>query len=161
MTTSVKTQKIKQSWDIQKMQEEAVKMVSHKIVGKIHFLRKHSAKEIDEMEKLSAHVNADRLKHYGVKTPMDLARYLAEYEVNMFGSSAGASGDEECAVLTNDKCAVWSETLRTNDFTEKEIERMQEHYSSWMKHLGHAMGFKAHIEITEDGFGSKITFKQK
>ena len=143
------------------MQEEATKMVSHKIASRIHFLKKHPAKEIEDMEKLSAHVNADMLLSNGVKTPMDLAKYLAEYEVNMFGSEASVSGDDQCAVLINEKSTVWLETLRANDFSKKEIEAMQEHYSAWMKHLGHGMGFKAHIEITEDGNGSTITFTQK
>jgi hypothetical protein len=159
--TATKPQMIKQSWDVKRMQEEATKMVSHKIAARIRFLKKHSGKEIDEMEKVSAHVYADSLKDRGVKTPMDLVKYLAEYEVNMFGAGASIGGDDQCAVLINQKSAVWLATLQANDFSEEQIETMQDHFSGWMKHLGHGLGFKAHIEILDDGNGSKITFTQK
>ena len=161
MSTSMQTEKIKQSWDLQKIQEEATKMVSHKIASTIHILKKHPGKEIKEMEKVSAHITADMLKNCGVKTPMDLVKYLAEYEVNMFGAEASISGDDQCAVLINEKPTVWLETLKANDFSEEQIETMQEHFISFMKHLGHGLGFKAHIEIAEDGNSSKITFTEK
>ena len=161
MTTSTKMQKIKQSWDINKLQQEATKMVSHKIASTLHILKKHPGKEISEMEKVSAHITADMLKNCGIKTPMDLAKYLAEYEVNMFGSEASISGDDHCAVLINEKSTVWLETLEANDFSEKQIETMHEHFSSFVKHLGHGLGFKTHVEIADDGRSSKITFTEK
>jgi predicted RNA-binding protein Jag len=161
MTTSTKAKKITQTWDIKRLQEEAIKIQSHKIASTMHVLKKHPGKEITEMEKVSAHITADMLKNFGVKTPLDLVKYLADFEVNMFGSEASTSGDAKCAVLINEKPAVWLETLRTNTFSENQIESMQEHFSSFMKHLGHGLGFKAHVDFAEDGKSSKITFTEK
>ena len=97
----------------------------------------------------------------GVKTPMDLVKSLAEYEVNMFGSEASISGDDNCAVLTNEKSTVWLETIKEHNFSEDQRSAMQEHYTSWMKHLASKLGFKVHSEIAKDGNSSKLTFTSK
>ena len=154
-------QKITQSWDVKEMQKAATKMVSHKIASRIHFLEKHRDKEIDEMEKASAHLNSEMLMKSGVKTPLDLVKYLADYEVNMFGSEASISGDDECAVMINEKSAVWLETKQANNFSEDQTKAMGEHYTAWMKDLGHKFGFKVHVEIAKDGNTSEVTFKSK
>ncbi len=161
MNTTMQATKIKQSWTVTDMQAAATKMVSHKIASRINFLDKHHAKEIDQMEKASAHLNAEMLIRDGVKTPLDLAKHLAEYEVNMFGSEASISGDSECASLISEKSAVWLETKQANNLSEDQIKAMHDHYSSWMKHLGHRLGFKVHIELTEDGNSSTVTFRVK
>jgi len=158
MSIALQTQKITQTWDIKKMQAAATKMVSHKIATRIHFLKKHHAKEIDEMEKSAAHLEAEELMRSGVKTPLDLVKYLAEYEVNMFGSEASISGDDQCAVLINEKPTVWLQAKHDGSLDGHQSEAMQEHYTAWMKHLGHKLGFKAHVEIAKDGKSSKVTF---
>jgi hypothetical protein len=88
MTNAIQIHKIKQSWDIKEMQKAATTMVSEKIASRIHFLEKHNGEETEEMEKASAQLNAEKLIKSGVKTPLELVKYLAEYEVNMFGSQA-------------------------------------------------------------------------
>jgi len=161
MSTSMQTEKIKQSWDIKEMQEAATKMVSHKIASRINFLEKHPGKEIEEMEKASAHLNAEKMKKCGVKTPLDLAKHLAEYEVNMFGAEASVSGDDDHAVLTNEKSPVWLETKKSNNLSKDQQTTMQTHYSNWMEDLAQGLGFKAHVDIAKDGNTSQITFSRK
>ena len=56
MSTTMQTHKVTQSWDIKAMQKAATKMVAHKIASRILFLDKHHEKEIDGMEKASAHL---------------------------------------------------------------------------------------------------------
>ncbi len=161
MTNVIQIHKIKQSWDIKEMQKAATTMVSEKIASRIHFLEKHNGEETEEMEKASAQLNAEKLIKSGVKTPLELVKYLAEYEVNMFGSQASFSGDDESAVLINEKSNVWLQTKHANHFSEKSVSAMMEHYISWMKHLGHKFGFKVEVEIAEDQNSSKATFSTR
>ena len=136
-------------------------MVSHKIASRIHFLENHHDREVDDMEKAAAHFGSEVLQRSGVKTPLDLVKYLAGYEVNMFGSEASISGDDDSATLINEKSTVWLETKRANSFSDAQVEKMHEHYTAWMKHLGHKFDFKVHVEIAKDGNSSTVTFTNK
>ena len=102
------------------------------------------------MEKASAQLNSDVLQAAGIKNPLDLVKHLAEYEVNMFGSEASISGDENCATLINEKSQVWLETIKQNNLSSEQIETMLDHYGAWMKHLGHRFGYKVHIDFAKE-----------
>ena len=118
MSSSIQKQKIKATWDVKKMQETATKMMSHQISGRLQSIEKQPGKEIDAMEQQCAHLKAQCMKESGVKTPMDLVRHLAEFEVNMFGSEASIEGNDRTAVLINEKPTVWLEAKKQSNMTK-------------------------------------------
>ena len=113
------------------------------------------------MEKSSAHSKAAMLKQCGVKTPMDLAKHLAEFEVNMFASEASVEGTDQNAVLLKEKSTVWIEAKKMANMTQEQETKMQHHYRQWMEDLAQNLGFKANVELAKDGNGSKVTFSSK
>lgn len=161
MTTSFQKQQIKQTWDVKKLQDCATKMVAEKIAGRLKCIEKHPGKEIEEMEKASAHLRSETMKKCGVKTPMDLVKHLAEFEVNMFGTQASIGGEEKNAVLYNEKPTVWLEAKKLIHLTKAQEETLQHHYCQWMEHLAQGFGFKADVEVANDGNSSQITFSSK
>jgi len=161
MSTSAHAQKVKQTWDVKKMQEAAVKMSAHRIVGRLHFMEKHPGKEVDEMENVSAICKAEMMKKCGVKTPMDLVKHIADFEVNMFGTEASIEGEEKHAIMVTEKSTVWLEAIKLGKMTKEQEALMQTHYRQWIDSLAKAFDFKAKLEITKDGHSSKITFSQK
>ena len=112
MSTSIQKQKLTQTWDTKKLQEAATRMVAHQITTRLQFMEKHPGKEIEDLEKASAQSKAEMMKQHGVKTPMDLVKHLAEFEVNMFAAEASIEGTDQNAVLLNEKPTVWLEAKK-------------------------------------------------
>ncbi len=161
MTTSMHLQKVKQSWDMKKTQEAAAKHAAHRIVSRLQYIEKNSGKEIDELERDSALLKADMMKKCGVKTPMDLVKHIAEFEVNLYGAEASIQGDENNAILVTEKSTVWEEARKLSKMSKDQEVRMQTHYRHWIDSLAQGLGFKSHLEIANDGVSSKLTFTTK
>jgi hypothetical protein len=160
MSSSIQKQKIKPTWDVKKMQEAATNMVSHKIASRLQCIENHPGKEIEEMEKHCAQMKAEVIKQYGVRTPMDLVKHLAEFEVNMFGAEASIEGNDQQATLINEKPTVWLDAKKQTHLSKDQEMKMQKHYRQWMDDLAQQFGFKAQVEIAHDGNSSKITFSK-
>jgi len=160
MSTSTQNQ-IRPTWDVKKLQEAATKMVAHKIASRLHFIDSRPGNEIEEMERSSAQLKARMLKECGVKTPLDLVKHMAEFEVNVFNAEASVSGDENTAVLNNEKPTVWLEAKKMVQMSKEQETKMHHHYKQWNEDLAEAFGFKAQVEISPDGNKSKITFSRK
>ena len=161
MTSSINTQTIKQTWDLKKVQEAATKHAAHRIVSRLHFIEKHPGKEIDELEHASAHLKSEMMKKCGVRTPMDLAKHIAEFEVNVYATEANVQGDEQNAVVVTERSTVWQEAKKLGNMTKEQELTMQTHYRQWIESLAEGFGFKAQLEISKDGNSSKITFSHK
>ena len=112
MTSSLQKQKIQPTWDVKKLQEAATKMVSHKIAGRMECIQNHPGKEIENMEAHTAKIKAEMMKECGVKTPFDLVKHLAEFEVNVFGAEASIEGNDQNAVLFNERPVMWLEAKK-------------------------------------------------
>lgn len=161
MTTSMQVQTVKPTWDLRKLQEAATKHAAHRIISRLHFIEKHPGKEIDELEQASAHLKAEFLKKCAVKSPMDLVKHIAEFEVNMYGTEASIQGDEHNAILVTNNSTVWQEVKKLGNITKEQEAKVQSHYRQWVESLAQGFGFKAQVEVTNEGNGSKITFNHK
>jgi len=105
-------------------------------------------------------MKAEMMKQCGVKTPMDLAKHLAEMEVNMFGAQASVEGDDQKAVLFNEQPTVWLEAKKLIKMSKEQEQTMQKHHRQWMEDLAQGLGFKAQVEYGTDANSSKITFSK-
>lgn len=161
MITSVQTQQIKPTWDLKRVQEAAVTHAAYTIISRLHCIEKHAGKETDERENASAHLKSELMKKRGVKTPMDLVKHIAEFEVNMFGADANIHGDDQNATLVTEKSPVWQEAKKLGNLTKEQETIMQTHYRQWMESLAQAFGFRAQVEVSQDSNSSKITFSNR
>jgi hypothetical protein len=163
LTTSITKQQLKQSWDLNKVQESATMMVAMQIASHLDFLEsnheKSHGKEIEEMDKIAAHRKAQMMKKCGVTNPLELVRHLAEFETNMFGAEVSIEGDDSRATLSNEKPTVWLEAKKLANMNKEQEEKMHHHYKKWMHDLANAFGYKVQVQLTSDS--SRITFSLK
>lgn len=158
-------QLIKQSWDLQKVQEFATKMAAMQIASHLYFIeshhdkKSHHSQEIEAMDKHAAELKAEELKKDGVDSPLALVRHIAEFETNMHGATTSIEGDESSATLFNEKPTVWLEAKKLANMDEDQEKKMLHHYKKWMHNLGKAFDYKVEAELNSDS--SKITFSIK
>jgi predicted RNA-binding protein Jag len=152
---------VKPQWTLGQVRHEAARMAAGTIVARMKMMEKVSPAQIKRFVKVSAKEKAKFFKSCGVKSPLDLVKFMAEHEVNMFGAKARIAGDENQALLINEKPTVWLEAKRLAAMNEKQEKAMTRQYETWMKELGSALGFSTRVQITKHGLGSTITFAQK
>jgi hypothetical protein len=162
-TSVVRRQQIKPSWDLQKVQKSATKMVAMQISDRLHFLESHRGdhhgREITAMDRHAAQHKAEELKKCGVNSPIELVRHIAEFETNMHGATTSIQGDEKCATLFNENPTVWLEAKKLGKMTGKQEEKMLHHYKKWIHELADAFEYTAQVDMMPSG--SQITFSLK
>lgn len=161
MTTLVQKHSIQPKWSIGELRREATRMVASSIVARIKMMEKAPAGQVNKFVKSSAKEKASFFKACGVQSPLDLVKFLAEHEVNMFGSRAKISGDEDSAFVINEWPRVWLEAKRLAPMNHKQEQMMIHQYETWMQELGKTFGFTTKVQITKKGCGSTITFSRK
>jgi predicted RNA-binding protein Jag len=97
----------------------------------------------------------------GIKTPLDLVRHMAEFEVNLFGAEASISGDDNEAVLFNEKPAPWLEAKKIAKMNQEQEKEMQKHHEQWLKHLAEKLVFNIKFETAADVNSETLTFSRK
>jgi len=160
MTTSLQKQPIKQSWPIEKIQEAARHFAGFIISDKL-LLLENSPQAADPLCEQSAERKAELFKSLGVKTPMDLVRHMAEFEVNLFGAQASISGDDNKAVLFNEKPAAWLEAKKIANMSPEQEKEMQKHHEQWLKNLAEKLGFSVEVDMAADRNSETLTFSRK
>ena len=82
MTTALQKQSINPSWPVEKIREAAACFAGMMISDKLSLFQQ-SPEEIEALSRESAQKRAELFKSKGVKSPMDLVRHMAEFEVNL------------------------------------------------------------------------------
>ncbi|MBU6455795.1 MAG: hypothetical protein KGS72_28755 [Cyanobacteria bacterium REEB67] len=79
----------------------------------------------------------------------------------MFGAEASIEGNDQSAVLFNEKPIQWLEAKKLAHLGKEQEQLMHRHYKQWMEDLGKEFGFKTLVDIAADGNSSRITFTRK
>ena len=159
MTTVAKEkQNVQANWPVERMQKEFTKMIAGKIISRLKLVESGHQNAVDKFAEISAKQVAEMLKLNGVKTPLDLVKYMAEHQANLFGAKVQYAGDEKSATLFNENPTVWLEAKRIANLTPQQEELMRKEYENWKRNLAESLGFKAEVEI--DKSGSQVTFRK-
>src|SRR5664279_2912652 len=109
MTTTVDTKKtiIATSWNTVRIQEQAARVLGLQFMTTMQLLQKFGGEKA--VEEFKTTMEAHKVEYYkglGVKTPLELVKAIAEFDVNVFGSKVEIWGDEKSATLHFLSCGM-------------------------------------------------------
>jgi hypothetical protein len=155
MTTATKIQ-IKPTWNEAQLRE----VTSHVLVNNYIAITKMFAKVSPELRlefrTMMAGMKANYYKSLNVKTPMELAKAMAEFEANVFGSDIVISGDDNKAEIEYVTCGCWNLMQKNSCFTAEIGEQLGECFSVSTDLIAKELGFKGNVVMSEKS--AVITF---
>jgi hypothetical protein len=146
MTTITKT-KIEPNWTAQKIQENVARIHGLTFMTAMKTLAKHGQEAVNEFQTEMRNLKVEHYKANGVKTPIDLAKAIAEFETNLFGSKIEVWGDEKAAHLQYNSCAMWDSMKKYGKFSPKQEEEMGANFDNCMQMLAKDFGFKGETKF--------------
>ena len=144
MTTAAKT-KIQPTWTTEKIREEAV----NGMTGTWGVTMKVISELGPEAQKKMQHAMIEHkvavYKKLNVKSPIELVRAMAEFEVNVFGSKINVWGDEKQASMEYEYCACYNAMQKNTSgccsTDKKEQEAMAQCFSDKMQGIAKGFGW--------------------
>jgi hypothetical protein len=146
MTTLTKTT-VKPTWSPSKVQEETARLVASNCMAAQQAAAKLGEQALTEFQAAGREAKVAHLKSLGVSNALELAKALAEMEVNLFGSQIDISGDENKATLTYNHCAMWETMKKLGKFTPEQEEKMAGGFQSCMQSLAQDLGLNATVKF--------------
>ena len=107
MTVANKTQ-IKQTWNLEKVQEEAVSAMTRNCGVVQNVLSQLGQEAQKKYQQAVVQMKVEHFRKLNVKTPIELVKAMAEFEVNVFGSRVVVWGDEKQASMEYEYCACYN-----------------------------------------------------
>lgn len=141
MTTTATKTPVTASWNPTKVQEQTAEAFARNMQITMGVLAKLGPNAIQEFEKASTE---DKLNHYrklGVKTPIELAKAMAEFEVNVFGSKIKVWGDDKSASMEYEVCGCFNAMKRVGVINEKNEEEMGKGWEACLTRTAQGLGF--------------------
>lgn len=155
MTTATKIQ-IKPTWNETQLRD----VTSHALVNNYVAVTKLFSKITPELRlefrTMMAGMKANYYKNLNVKTPIELAKAMAEFEANVFGSEIVISGDDNSAVVEFVTCNCWNLMQKNSCFTPEMGEQLGECFTTSIDLISKELGLKGHVVMTEKS--AVITF---
>lgn len=146
--TAVKTQ-IKANWTQEKLQEVTSHALVNNYIGVTKLFEKLTPELRHEFRTLMSEMKVNYYKSLNVKTPMDLAQAMAEFDANVFGSVVVISGDENKVTIEFETCGCWSLMQKHSCFTPAMGESLGECFKTSIDLITKELGFKGVVEMTE------------
>ena len=150
MTTAVAKTPVEAKWNIKKVQDEAARVVASNCLAAQQVLSKYGDKALEEYKAATRQFRVNHLKSLGVKTPIEIAKAIAEAEANIFGSKIDIHGDEKSATLTYNQCGMWNAIKEVGKLTREQEEKMGEGFQTCMQDLAKELGVKANVQMGEE-----------
>jgi hypothetical protein len=140
MTTATKTP-IQVTWNVQKIQEEAVSSMTRNMMTTMSVMQKLGPEAQKQLGHAMVESKIEHFKKLGVKTPLELVKAMAEFEVNVFGSKIIVWGDEKEASLEYEYCACYNAMQKACNMNGKGQEEMGQCWAESMQATATAFGF--------------------
>lgn len=148
MTTATKTA-IKPTWTQEKLQEVTSNAIINNYMGISKLFEKLSPELRHEFRVTMAEMKADYYKSLNVKTPLEMATAMAEFDTNVFGSKVVVVGDENKASIEFENCACWEKMQKHACFTPAIGESLGECFGTSVKLIAEKLGMKGEVVMTE------------
>ncbi len=146
MTTSTKTP-VKPTWSQSKIQEETALAMASNCLAAHQATSKAGEQVLNDYQATARKFKVAQLKSKGVTNALELAKALAEMEVNLFGSQIDISGDEKEATLTYNQCAMWNAIKKFNPMTPEQEQQMGAGFQACMQNLAKELGLNATVKF--------------
>lgn len=149
MTTAIKT-KITADWTKEKLQEVTSKSIVNNYIAVSKLFEKLTPELRLETRKMMADMKVDYYKSLNVKTPMDLAKAMAEFDANVFGSKIIINGEENKVAIEFESCGCWTQMQKHSCFTPELGASLGECFQISIDLITKEFGFKGNVEFTTD-----------
>jgi hypothetical protein len=150
MTAIVAGTKVEAKWDAQKRQEVTAHAVAGQILAIMNVLQKVAPEYKEQFENQVRDFRVQAFKKIGVKTPLELAKAMAEFDANIYGSKVAISGDDNKAQITFEQCAVGKAVQELGKFTPEQMAKMFDGMEACMQRTTKEFGFNAQTLIEKD-----------
>lgn len=147
MTTMTKTV-VAPTWTTTQIQENVARVYATQFVTAMQVIGKFGGEAaLTEFETEMRKARIEHIKSLGVKTPIELAKAMAEFEANVFGSKIEIVGDDKHAELKYISCAMWEALKKVGKLDAKKEEEMGSKFESCMKNTAKEFGFNAEFKM--------------
>lgn len=158
MTTTMQKLEVKPTWTMSQVQHEVAMMKAQMCFTTSSVVEKFGKEAMTELNNKMTEMKIGYFTKLGVKTPMDLVKAMAEYEVNLLGSTIEVFGTDTEASLTFKTCAGWEATKKMMNPTPAQEQEMMARMTSYIETMGKHFGFTGTTKF--EGEGLTITFKK-
>jgi len=157
-TTATKTP-AHQTWTKEKIQEESVNGMVRLMTTTMRAIHEIGPEAVKKLDHAMLEMKVNHYKKLNVKTPIELVKIMAEYEVNVFGSKIAYWGDDKEAHMEYEYCACYNAMLNSEcKLSKEEQEGMGKCFAEKMHGLAKAFGWtKAEVKFPTEKT-SHITF---
>lgn len=149
MTTASKI-KVTPNWTKEKLQEVSSQAMVNNYIAVTKLFEKISPELRHDFRKTMASMKVEHYKSLNVKTPMDLAKAMAEFDANVFGSQMIVSGDENKAEIEFESCGCWELMQKHSCFTEDLGASLGECFQTSIDLICMEMGFKGRVDFSAE-----------
>lgn len=156
MTTATKTQ-IKPTWTQKQLQDATSQSLVNNYIAVTKLFEKISPELRHEFRSGMAKMRADYFKSLNIKTPLELAKAMAEFDANVFGSDVIISGDDSKASIEYETCGCWNMMQKHSCFKPEMGESLGECFKTSIDLICKEMGLKGHVEMTEESAAIHIS----
>jgi hypothetical protein len=161
MTAIVAGNKVEAKWDAQKRQELTARVVGGQILAIMNVLSKASPALKEEFENQVREQRVQAFKKFGVKTPFDLVKVMAEIDANLYGSKVEIAGDDNKAQIKFEQCAVGNAIKELGGkMTPEQQQKMFEGMESCFSKTAKEFGFKSEFRPEKDKESVVITISK-
>jgi len=158
MTTAIaKKTPIEIKWPVNKVQEQAARVLAHQMLAAQTVLSKYGPEAFEQFDKQILTSKVEYYKSIGIKSPIDLVRAMGEFESNLFGSKVEIWGDDKQASLTYDSCGILN--AMKPKLTPEMEEKIGSYFERCVENLGREFGFKGEVKFEEPS--ATVTFIKK
>jgi hypothetical protein len=148
-TTAIKTTPVETKWNLTQVQEGAARAQANLFLAAMTFIAKQGEEAHKEFASLVRAGKVEYYKSLGVNTPIQLAKAIAEFETNVFGSKVEVGGDDHQAQIVYNQCAMWNAIEKHGKLTPAQQEKFGTNFQSCMTELGREFGLKSEVCMGE------------
>jgi hypothetical protein len=147
MTTATKTP-VTTTWNVQQIQESAVEHMSRNMMATFQVIEKLGPEAKQQWHQALTQMKVEHLKKQGAKTPFEVVKAIAEFEVNVLGSKISVWGDDKQASMEYEKCACWEAMQKACPMDAKKEEEMGKCWAESLNQEAKLLGFsKAEVKF--------------
>ncbi len=164
MTTTVETKKtiIETNWNTVRIQEQASRVLGLQWMTTMQLLQKFGGeKAVEEFKTTMEAHKVEYFKGLGVKTPLELVKAIAEFDVNVYGSKVEIWGDDKTATLHYLSCGMFKALEQAGLIKDENREQMSKGMEACMTSLAHKFDFTTGVEMCSKEKTATVTFSRK
>ena len=141
-TAAINKTSVTPTWKLEKVQQESVRSMVDQMGATMKVINELGPEAAKKWHHAVLEIKINHFKKLNVKTPIEMVKAMAEFEVNVFGSKIRYWGDEKEAHMEYEHCACYQAMQDSGcKPSEKEMEVMSKSCAEKMQGLATAFGW--------------------